>query len=39
MNILNEALMKTVSQNLADDKLTSVVDTTYADAVKTGKQI
>lgn len=39
MNILNEALMKTVSQDLADDKLTPVVDPTYADAVKTGKQI
>lgn len=39
MNILNEALMKTVSQNLADDKLTPVVDPTYADAIRTGKQI
>jgi hypothetical protein len=41
MNKLNESLtseMQTVSQNLPDDA-TTVVDPTYADAVKTGKNI
>lgn len=40
MNILNESLMKTVSQDLANDQdVVTAVTPGYADAIKTGKQI